>query len=440
MSLKWSQFNVVAQVSVRKQVVYNTATRSIVLADSEVIDSLKRNALDEVGEGDVSRLKQAGVIVDSDLDEVARMEYSIAQTKYGRMRALSMFVCFTSQCNLHCVYCFQDHRASVAALGQRELQSLLRFVDREVEERALRRLNVVFFGGEPLMNREMVTAAAEELTNRKSEHLSIDMSLITNGTLLNGAVSRLLAEHVALVQVTLDGPKPIHDRRRPYRNGAGTYEVIMDNLAEAVELFRSVAVHCVVDSETAAFVPELLEDLEERGLKRGNVAVSFSPTYPTQRSLASCPDSVVGLDQARIVADLFSAAISRGWCAPFPFLKGPCGRVQMDFMAVDEKLQVYKCPGELYGPRPDGVIESDGRLDLIASNWFESVSSFPACAAKCAYGPICYGGCRWLAGGPKRTFCSRQALDATLGGMLVAYVRSRHRDKLLDGTTDVGTL
>jgi hypothetical protein len=45
------------------------------------------------------------------------------------------------------------------------------------------------------------------------------------------------------------------------------------------------------------------------------------------------------------------------------------------------------------------------------------------CAAKCGYGPICYGGCRWFAGGAKRTFCSRQALDTMLGTMLVVYVR-----------------
>ena len=280
------------------------------------------------------------------------------------------------------------------------------------------------------MNPEMVIAAAEELSNRKTEDLSVDISLITNGTLLNGVMSRMLAEHVAFVQVTLDGPKRIHDARRPYKNGAGTYEVIMKNLVEAVELFSHIGVHCVLDSETVAFVPELLEDLEERGLKRENVTISFSPTHPTQRSLAICPAPEADLDRARIEADAFLAAASRGWSVPFPFLKGSCGRTQMDFMAVDEKLRVYKCPGELYGPHPDGIIEPDGRLRLMGSNWFESVSFRPLCAAKCVYGPICYGGCRWLAGGAKRTFCSKQALDATIGPLLVAYVRSRYPDKL----------
>lgn len=59
------------------------------------------------------------------------------------------------------------------------------------------------------------------------------------------------------------------------------------------------------------------------------------------------------------------------------------------------------------------------------------------CAAKCVYGPICYGGCRWFAGGAKRTFCSRQALDTRLGTMLVVYVRSRYPDKLLGGTASL---
>lgn len=429
---KFSQFNVVVQVSERKYIIYNTAIRSIVLVDAEVFNSLKRGAFNEIGEGDIFKLKQAGVIVKSDLDESAQMEYSIAQTKYGRMRALTLFVSFTSQCNLRCVYCFQDQRSNVAAaLDQSKLQSLLRFIDREVEARALKQVNVVFFGGEPLVNQEMVIAAAEELSKRNSEHLSIDVSLITNGTLLNETMSRWLAKHVNFVQITLDGPKSIHDKRRPYRNGAGTYEIIMNNLIKAVELFHSVGVHCVVDRENVAFVPELLMELEENGLKRKNLSFSFSPAHPTQSLLISCPKSAVDLEQARMVADLFSMVISQGWHVPFPFLKGPCGRVQMDFMAVDEKLQVYKCPGELYGPHPDGVIKPDGKLVITGLNWFESVSFSPTCAAKCIYGPICYGGCRWLAGGPKRTLCSKQALDATIGDMLVAYVRSRYRDRLL---------
>ena len=150
MEFKCSQFNVIAQVSAKKWVIYNTATKSIVLVDPEVIDALKRNAFDEIGEGDISRLVQAGVIVDSDLDEAARMEYSIGQTKYGRMRALTIFMCLTSECNLRCTYCFQDYRTRAVMLDQKALQSLLRFVDREVEEHALRQLNVVFSAGSRL--------------------------------------------------------------------------------------------------------------------------------------------------------------------------------------------------------------------------------------------------------------------------------------------------
>ena len=69
--------------------------------------------------------------------------------------------------------------------------------------------------------------------------------------------------------------------------------------------------------------------------KRENVTISFSPTHPTQRFLGICPAPEADLGRARIEADAFLAAVSRRWSVPFPFPKGPCGRIQMDFMAVE---------------------------------------------------------------------------------------------------------
>ncbi|MCL0090267.1 hypothetical protein M1O54_07985 [Dehalococcoidia bacterium] len=110
MQLKWSRFNVEVPVPQNNAVViFNTLTRDIVSVDQELINSLRETEFAQLSEQELLRLRDAKIVVDQGLDEVAYMRYLLGEQKYTQA-GLGLFLCFTADCNLKCSYCFEDYR------------------------------------------------------------------------------------------------------------------------------------------------------------------------------------------------------------------------------------------------------------------------------------------------------------------------------------------
>ena len=140
-------------------------------------------------------------------------------------------------CNLACRYCFAEEGEYH---GRRALMSF------EVGKKALdfliansggrRNLEVDFFGGEPLMNWEVV----KQLVNygREQEKLydkHFRFTLTTNGVLLNDEVMEFCNREMANVVLSLDGRKEVNDQMRPFRNGKGSYDLIVPKFQKFAE-------------------------------------------------------------------------------------------------------------------------------------------------------------------------------------------------------------
>jgi len=433
MQLKWSRFNIEVPIPQYKvTVIFNTLTRNIVSVDQELIKPLRQNEFAQLSEQELLRLRDAKIVVDQELDEVAYMRYLLGRDKYTQ-DSLGLFICFTADCNLKCSYCYEDYKD--AFQGNRKLswsnfERLLRFIDYQKDRCGLRHVDVVFFGGEPLMNYEVVYKAAKALKAYEKDFISVAINLITNGTLLTAERCRELAPYITLVQTTIDGPKDVHDQRRPYKDGRDSYDDIMDSLKTAVKYFKHILVQPVVDAHNAPHVPELLRELKEEGL-HNKLAVGFSPACPSQSAVAAGGCNIKpDIEVFRTITQLYTLAAQLGYAVPKAFIRGPCLRSCANRFGVDENLNVYKCPADFYAPHPDAVIDEAGRLQILRSNWYESVAFEPPCVASCVYGPVCYGGCKWLAGGPTKTYCNKEWLDLFIVEMIRAYVISHCGKKL----------
>lgn len=433
MALKWSRFNVVVPIPEYKAVViFNTLSRNIVSVDRGLIEPLQHNDLSQLSEEELQKLKYAEVLVDDQIDEVAYMRYLLGIDKYTHA-SLGLFISFTAECNLRCVYCYEDYKETFQGKDRKltwnRFEPLLRFINYQ-KERGLRHIDVVFFGGEPLMNYEVVYKAAKVLKAYEKDSISVAINLITNGTLLTPERCCELAPYITLVQTTLDGPKHVHDQRRPYKDGRGSYDDIVGNLKNAVNYFKDILVQPVVDEHNASSISELLRELKEQGL-HDKLTVGFSPTCPSQSEVAlgRC-DVKPNIEVFETITQLYALAARLGYRVSKAFIKGPCLRNCVNRFAVDEHLNVYKCPADFYSPHPDAVIDEFGRLQILRSNWYESVTFEPACVATCVYAPICYGGCKWLAGGPTKTYCNKELLDLFITEMIRAYVISHYGEKL----------
>ena len=196
------------------------------LGDKYKADDIKE-AYDEITE-----LKNAGSLFTEDIYENYIDSFKNRQPV---VKALCLHI--AHDCNLACQYCFAEEGEYH---GRRALMSF------EVGKKALdflvansgsrRNLEVDFFGGEPLMNWEVVKQlveygrSIEEANNKKFR-----FTLTTNGVLLNDEILDFVNKEMGNIVLSTDGRKEVHDRMRPFRNGKGSYDLIMPKFKKAAE-------------------------------------------------------------------------------------------------------------------------------------------------------------------------------------------------------------
>ena len=141
-------------------------------------------------------------------------------------------------CNLACKYCF----ASEGEYNQnkRELMSYevgKRALDFLVENSGSRHnLEVDFFGGEPLMNFEVVKELVKYGRSIEEEKdKKFRFTLTTNGVLLNDDILDFANKEMSNLVLSIDGRREVHDRMRPFRGGQGSYDKIVDKFKKAAD-------------------------------------------------------------------------------------------------------------------------------------------------------------------------------------------------------------
>ncbi len=131
----------------------------------------------------------------------------------------------TERCNLRCVYCYETF--ALGKMPQTVVSGLLNLVRRRAEK-GLKTFRLEFFGGEPLVAWDVVETLSRGLFDIcRANGTQMFGSMTTNGALLTRArLDRLNDCAVRSFQVTLDGPKAAHDRRRVTRRREGSFDAI----------------------------------------------------------------------------------------------------------------------------------------------------------------------------------------------------------------------
>ncbi|MBW5249077.1 radical SAM protein [Streptomyces sp. P01-B04] len=155
----------------------------------------------------------------------------------------SLTVLTSTDCNLGCGYCFQNTaqdpkggsrppRIQHARLTPEAIGQVLDFTRERMDAAGMDRLALLLFGGEPLLN----PRGCRDLLTRARELGPLTASMTSNGTLLTPLIAKELnAAGLGSVQVTFDGDRADHDSIRVKRSGGGTFDVIVSNIARAIE-------------------------------------------------------------------------------------------------------------------------------------------------------------------------------------------------------------
>ncbi|MDD3218167.1 MAG: thioether cross-link-forming SCIFF peptide maturase [Lachnospiraceae bacterium] len=177
-------------------------------------------------------LKDEGMLFTEDV-------YKDAITNFAERPTVVKALCLhiAHDCNLACKYCFAEEGEYH---GRRALMSF------EVGKKALdfliansgsrRNLEVDFFGGEPLMNWQVVKdLVAYGREQEKIHNKNFRFTLTTNGVLLNDEIMEFANKEMGNVVLSIDGRKEVHDMMRPFRKGAGSYDLIVPKFQQFAE-------------------------------------------------------------------------------------------------------------------------------------------------------------------------------------------------------------
>lgn len=137
-------------------------------------------------------------------------------------------------CNLACRYCFAGEGEYKGDRGLMPLDIAKKSLDFLVANSGNRvNLEVDFFGGEPLMNWDVVKETVRYGRSLEEKHnKKFRFTLTTNGVLLNDEVMEFANKEMANVVLSIDGRKEIHDYMRPTRNGKGSYDLLLPKFQE----------------------------------------------------------------------------------------------------------------------------------------------------------------------------------------------------------------
>ena len=161
--------------------------------------------------------------------------------KVDRFPLSTIVLNVTTGCNLACSYCYKEDLDTPAQSRDMEYETACQSIDLLLKEAVGRdRVNVVFFGGEPLRRfdfiKKVVTYA---LDKARAAGKGVDFSVTTNATLLNEEIVDYLNAHNFSLAISMDGPKSLHDKNRLTVGGKGSYDAVAKKVRMALERFTA---------------------------------------------------------------------------------------------------------------------------------------------------------------------------------------------------------
>jgi uncharacterized protein len=218
---------------------------------SQVRERDKKRDLEQL----IPTLTQVEILVPIHHDEMAVLKET--QEFNLRVSIGILYLLLTDACNFRCKYCFienalpSSHKFSMMTqeTAKAALDFFVKCLKKNPQKDQSKEKTIIFYGGEPLTNREVFRFALEYIrTLQEEEKLprALKIALITNGSLIDEEISELIAKHEVRPSISIDGPPEIHDQLRKNIQGEGTFHQALRGYKMLQQKKVPVSISCTI--------------------------------------------------------------------------------------------------------------------------------------------------------------------------------------------------
>lgn len=327
--------------------------------------------------------KNLGFVVD--YDEIENEKKHYLQMKHNENKKMNIMLIMTYSCNCACRYCFEN--LQIGNKKKEKTDDVIQYLIDLYHKNECESMDFHFFGGEPLLKVDQMIYIYKKLRDLK---INVKPNVITNGTLLNKDNAKNLIENgISTFQITIDGPKYIHDIRRPMKNGESSWDNIISNITYLSKLKASISIRVNIDSDNVEYLEEICKSIPSEVLKNPYTYVYISP--------------VVGckIKNLKETLEKRTSFMKRAWqiiydknlpVAIKPPVYAPCPYDSYESaFYIDLYGNVYTCGG--FVGKPNKIEREFGNK----SDKFKKRIEYEPDEKcfECTYFPVCIGGCKF---------------------------------------------
>ena len=403
--MKVSKYNFIKNIN-DINVFFNAKTCALAVVDDNfmnVLNDIKENNFkeDNYDKKLIEDMKLSGCIIEDTVDEVKQIEFYRNLSKYDKS-SLALTLAPTLACNFRCTYCYENHGNKV--MGEKVQDEIIDFIKSEIKN--IKNLSITWYGGEPLIAKKIIYSLSEKILALCEENKVVYTSfIITNASLLTDQDILLFKKYnIKRAQVTIDGPKDVHDSRRISCDGKSTFDLLISNVNKLIDSGLDVIVRINVDKENINKIKELIFILKDRIDKYSKLKIDFGKVSTLKEVCKSIEKSCFDNEEyADLLLSLTDNIINMGFDINkmniYPQVRyNYCCADYVNSFVIDVDGFIYKCWNHV------GVEDKScghiSEMEKIVSNeylkWIQWNPLKNIKCKECKMLPICMGGCQDL--------------------------------------------
>lgn len=390
----WSKYNILSKSEKYGNLLFNTMSLAFIRINEQDIDMWKK--LRETPDSytnfqNYDFLIKARILVDNQEDDLNVYLADVLKNRYNSSD-MALTILPTRGCNFGCIYCYEQDRPNVLMNEQTE-KAIVKFV---CSNSNLKRLSVVWYGGEPLLNFDSMVRLTKMF---KQLNIEYSAKIVSNGYLLTKEKADLMKDlAIRNIQITFDGSEEIHNQRRFLLGGQPTYRKIMDNLKYLLSINKEITIdiRTNIDRRNKDDYNKFYQDFKS---EINDKRVTMYPGFVSDLLSSECVSPEFNISEggykAQFILDIFDKyGIEIKSFLP-KYRRHSCVASKYFAFVIGPEGELYKC-WRMVGNQKEAIGNvNDGSFDMVKFSKYLIGADYTldSKCLQCEFITLCGGGC-----------------------------------------------